>query len=85
MSEWIKTSDELPENFTRCWIYAQAEDEEYEVIQADFQKEGLVGSMIYPKYAPCWFYDDDRDSVEVPQVSHWMPYFTPAPPEKDET
>lgn len=44
----------------------------------------MLKSVVHGRYSPKfpeWVIDFECDPIALTHVSHWMPYFTPDPPE----
>lgn len=84
MSEWIKSSERLPEQREHCWIYGfRGTSRDKFVFDGYFDKAStdLIGGKLIQ--GPGWEYDTEMsDYIMGDQISHWMPYFTPNPPEE---
>ena len=86
MSEWISVKERLPKPGEYCWLYGSCEDVEPPekfVFEGAFDLESQDFRDGKLKIGPGWIYDfDGSDYVMTDQVSHWMPYYTPKPPEE---
>ena len=82
MSEWIKCSDKMPMHGVDCWIYGSVcEPPEKEVFQGRFDLMSRDYRNRKLTLGPGWEYDTHMsDYAMADQVSHWMPYSTPEPP-----
>lgn len=88
---WISTRDRLPREGDRCWIYGSYDIDcsEKFVFDGYFKTDcrrfngGKVTNLLDHEYDMLgWEYDPDHgDRVLINSISHWMPYFTPKPPE----
>lgn len=86
MTRWIKTTERLPEEKEYCWLYGKS-DEDLSETSVRYVFEGRFDSRSYEirgcKFlsGPGWELDGNRsDYVLTDRVSHWMPYYTPEPP-----
>ena len=84
MNEWISVKDRLPEEGVYCWIHGLLNDE-IGVFEGCFTSFALDFSSFPLEKGQGWEYDTDRcDYVMLKDISHWMPYFTPEPPNEKE-
>jgi hypothetical protein len=83
--EWISVKDCLPRESQTCWVYGFLDDEgpSRYVFKATFSFYIVGRDGIERPYLPRWIYDEELGGMlELSQTSHWMPYYTPEPPEE---
>ena len=71
MMEWIKLSDEIPEDFKNVLVYLH-EDES--IWSAYFNRESL-------KFQTYYYEDKIGEDIPTEKITHWMPF--PDKPKKD--
>jgi Protein of unknown function (DUF551) len=78
MSQWNKISDVLPKNYQDCWVFTVSKD----ILDGHFDEHTPIFSTIDVKYMPGFtVYEETGCTLPLTEITHWMPYYTPEPPE----
>ena len=82
MSEWIKTSEKLPENDQECWIVTRYNSEFDYVEKAEFQSFRKVYIDDEKSYIKAFVIETSSGDwiINLNEVSHWKPFIKPELP-----